>query len=110
MRRASRNKGGNGNNGAKWVRPQTRHRIYLRDGYACVYCGAADRLCLDHLVPRTMGGTNAPANLVTSCIPCNSRRQHRNLRSWYVVLRLGGTDTTPMRRRIRRLVRKVLPR
>ena len=26
-------------NGSKWIRPEKRMAIYLRDGLACVYCG-----------------------------------------------------------------------
>lgn len=69
-------------NGSKWIRPATRQRIYARDGWRCIWC---DRhasqvdgpLSLDHFLSHYAGGSNAPDNLLTSCISCNSRRQHR---------------------------------
>lgn len=69
-------------NGGKWIRPEKRLAIYLRDRFECGYCGcdlrhAAPReLTLDHLVPRVDGGSNDHRNLVTSCLSCNSRRRH----------------------------------
>jgi hypothetical protein len=69
--------------GSKWIRPTTRHRIYLRDGGRCVWCGSAasvaSPLTLDHVVPRRRGGTNAPSNLITACGPCNSWRGDRSI-------------------------------
>jgi 5-methylcytosine-specific restriction endonuclease McrA len=41
---------------------------------ACVYCGSADRLELDHVVPMSRGGTNRPENVVIACCPCNRRK------------------------------------
>ncbi len=54
-------------------------RTFVRDNYRCVYCGKDmlssldDWLSLevDHLVPKTGGGTDAEDNLVTSCKVCN---------------------------------------
>lgn len=66
--------GGNAGHGMHWIRDTTRRRIYWRDGFTCVWCGATRNLCLDHIVPRSKGGTNAPSNLVTSCLRCNEWR------------------------------------
>jgi hypothetical protein len=66
-----------------WIRPEKRLAIYLRDGLACCYCGAAvedgAKLTLDHLRPYKSNGTNLPTNLVTCCLSCNSSR---GARSW----------------------------
>ena len=47
----------------------------MRDcGRRCVYCGTAldlASLTLDHVYPRSLGGTGVPGNLVASCGPCN---------------------------------------
>jgi hypothetical protein len=65
-----------------WIRPAKRLAIYLRDGLACVYCGASieggAKLTLDHLRPYCSGGTNAETNLVTCCHTCNSARGNRS--------------------------------
>lgn len=61
----------------KWNRmiKYNRSNILLRDGFACQYCGnskeAANRLTLDHVVPRTHGGKTNWTNIVTACQRCN---------------------------------------
>jgi 5-methylcytosine-specific restriction endonuclease McrA len=65
----------------RWIRVDLRLAIYLRDAFRCVYCcrdlhGADPRdVALDHIIPRVDGGSNKPANLVTSCRSCNCSRQ-----------------------------------
>lgn len=54
-----------------------RFQILHRDRFACRYCGArpgADLLEVDHLVPRSMGGSDRRENLVAACRTCNSRK------------------------------------
>lgn len=66
----------------RWIRPEKRKAIYLRDGLECVYCGDSDRLTLDHICPRVKGGNNGARNLVTACLSCNSSRQDRSVREF----------------------------
>lgn len=70
--------------GSKWIRPEKRLAIYIRDGWDCVYCRTVfplgRDLTLDHIVPRSLGGGNDAANLVTCCLSCNSSRQDAPLR------------------------------
>jgi 5-methylcytosine-specific restriction endonuclease McrA len=58
----------------------TRFNVFLRDGFACQYCGSEDDLTFDHLVPRSRGGRTTWENIVTACGPCNlakgGRRPH----------------------------------
>lgn len=72
--------------GGKWIQPVKRLAIYLRDGMACVYCGAKVEdgavLSLDHLLPQSYGGSNGEGNLVTCCKSCNCRRGNMDLASW----------------------------
>lgn len=64
-----------------WCRPRKRMAIYIRDGFACCYCGKDLRfspsreLSLDHLTPKVSGGNNNGSNLITACHECNSHRQ-----------------------------------
>jgi len=51
-------------------------RVLLRDGGRCVYCGEP-ATTLDHVRPRHAGGADHRTNLVSACLSCNSRRQHR---------------------------------
>ncbi|NUO45861.1 MAG: HNH endonuclease [Streptomyces sp.] len=55
----------------------TTTRDYLRDRWdnACAYCGATGvPLNIEHLRPRSRGGSNRTANLVLACIPCNTAK------------------------------------
>jgi len=101
-------------NGSKWCRPSTRQAIYNRDGFCCAYCGASAEdgtlLTLDHVLAVELGGTNDPTNLVTACFSCNSAKQDKTTREWFLYLRDGGTDTAKIGPRIRRLCAKELDR
>ncbi len=57
-----------------------RFRIFVRDGFRCQYCCKKfppQTLTLDHIMPRSRGGSDDPGNLATSCIPCNQRKSNR---------------------------------
>ncbi len=54
-----------------------RHRIYRRDGGECVYCGSTKQLTLDHVIPKSKGGSNEWTNLVTCCHKCNLHKADR---------------------------------
>lgn len=75
--------------GGKWIQPRKRLAIYLRDGMACVYCGAkvedGATLSLDHLLPQSYGGSNGEGNLVTCCKACNCKRGNMSLADWLEV-------------------------
>jgi len=68
------------NNGGKSKRITLgrRARIYLRDSYTCMGCGLNDptgkALTIDHIKPRSKGGTNDDRNLQTMCSPCNNAK------------------------------------
>ncbi len=58
----------------------TRQNVFLRDKHTCQYCTRvfSERdLNLDHVLPRDRGGKTTWENIVTSCIPCNSRKANR---------------------------------
>ena len=53
-----------------------RRAILERDG-KCLACGANEDLTLDHIVPRSKGGSDAEDNLQTLCRKCNSAKSNR---------------------------------
>jgi 5-methylcytosine-specific restriction endonuclease McrA len=58
----------------------SRRNIFLRDGFACQYCGVRPgvrELNLDHVLPRSRGGRSSWENLATSCHPCNLTKGRR---------------------------------
>jgi 5-methylcytosine-specific restriction endonuclease McrA len=76
-----------GKHGMNWIRQEKRFALYMRDDFTCAYCGgtSADdgiKLTLDHLKPRSKGGSNAAENLVTCCLSCNSARGNRTIKSF----------------------------
>lgn len=96
---AERKNAGSGrsvNRSSKWITLEKRAAIYIRDEWRCVYCdreahGAAFRshktaiypgLNLDHVIPRSRGGTNDAGNVVTACEDCNRRKSDRTLDEW----------------------------
>lgn len=90
-----------------WIAPVTRLAHYIRCQFTCQACGkelldAEPRmLSLDHLVPRSKGGTNAASNLILVCTPCNAARKNRPWREAYP----GGAHA-----RIKRTIRRKLNR
>jgi hypothetical protein len=50
--------------------------VRARDKYRCQYCGVVmpPDLEVDHIVPRSRGGSNRPANLVAACHDCNTEK------------------------------------
>jgi len=58
----------------------TRFNVFLRDRFACQYCGDAfpsHDLTFDHVVPRSRGGRTTWENVVSACAPCNLRKGGR---------------------------------
>ena len=58
----------------------TRFNLFLRDEFACQYCGSTGELTFDHVVPRAAGGVTSWENVVAACAPCNLRKGSRSLR------------------------------
>jgi hypothetical protein len=73
-----------------WLNQRLRDAILERDDYTCGYCGTKPKklyrrynggsynwpreicvLHVDHMVPRSKGGSDHPHNLVTACEGCN---------------------------------------
>lgn len=63
-----------------------RRAVFLRDGHACQYCGSTAE-SIDHVVPRSRGGTHSWENVVAACRPCNSRKEDRLLHETSLRLR-----------------------
>lgn len=89
-------------NGSKWIRPEKRLAIYLRDRFTCSYCGVDLRdkepaeVSLDHLKPFSKGGTNEATNLVTACRSCNCGRGDK---PWRQYATPGAIERIQRRRR-----------
>jgi 5-methylcytosine-specific restriction endonuclease McrA len=52
----------------------TRRAVFARDNWTCQYCGVRGQLTVDHVIPRSKGGSSTWENIVASCAPCNRRK------------------------------------
>jgi hypothetical protein len=87
--------------------PYDLNRIYDCTSGKCHLChkrlafrnygafGAKGAWDVDHLVPRSLGGTDHPNNLRAACIPCN-RYVKNNRRSNSAVRMLNGVSRAPL--------------
>lgn len=73
----------------------TRRALFARDGHVCQYCGTGTRLTIDHVIPRSRGGTSAWENVVTACAPCNLRKGDRLLHEAGMLLRRSPRPPHP---------------
>ena len=58
----------------------SRRNLFKRDHHTCQYCGArpgTPELTIDHVVPRSLGGTSTWENCVLACVTCNARKANR---------------------------------
>ena len=56
------------------INTRQRFRVLARDNFRCGYCGATPDVAdlhIDHILPRSAGGTNDICNLITACSQCN---------------------------------------
>lgn len=56
----------------------SRRNIFERDRYTCQYCGSVpprSELSIDHVVPRSRGGTTTWRNVVLACTDCNTHKR-----------------------------------
>lgn len=86
-------------------------KILKRDGYRCVYCGqkgnAHIALEIDHVTPRSWGGSNTTDNLVTACARCNNLKGDLNLKLFMAYLKERfETKTAPIVARVKAALRK----
>jgi 5-methylcytosine-specific restriction endonuclease McrA len=60
----------------------SRKNIFKRDRYTCQYCGkqpGPEELTIDHVIPRSRGGTSTWENCLLACVECNKRKADKTL-------------------------------
>lgn len=58
----------------------SRRNLFRRDHATCQYCGArpgSAELTIDHVIPRSQGGTSTWENCALACVSCNARKANR---------------------------------
>ena len=56
-----------------------KRNILKRDGHTCQYCGhnSGERMTIDHVFPRSLGGRTVWENVVSACRACNLKKGSR---------------------------------
>ena len=75
---------------------QTKLRSYLFKKYngQCVYCGAKATE-IDHIIPKSSGGTNSIHNLVASCRSCNQMKSNKTLKEFGKIMNKNYSHLEP---------------
>jgi hypothetical protein len=61
----------------------TKKFVFGRDGNKCRYCGSTDsKFHIDHIIPRSRGGSDDPTNLCVACEPCNCSKNDSTPEEW----------------------------
>ncbi len=63
------------------INDAVRQQIRERAGFVCEYCHSPERLSanrftVEHLMPRSLGGSDDLINLALACRRCNERRSN----------------------------------
>lgn len=61
-----------------------RQSIKEKWNYQCAYCGSEENLTLDHIVPRSKGGSDRVTNILCACKECNNTKGHQAWYDWYM--------------------------
>jgi len=78
--------------------------VRKRDDYTCQYCGQdlhGKRCEVDHIKPKSRGGTDVPDNMVASCEDCNKSKDNLTLDEWVKLLEAHPTEIN--KKRLRRV-------
>ena len=55
-----------------------RENIFIRDSFSCQYCGE-DAESIDHIMPKSKGGSHEWSNVVACCKKCNLLKADKQL-------------------------------
>ncbi|MHB1901514.1 MAG: RNA-guided endonuclease IscB [Cuniculiplasma sp.] len=79
---------------------ELREYLLAKFDRTCVYCGAKDvPLNIDHIQPRSRGGSNRVSNLALACIACNQSKGNLDLGAW-LGSRFGSTEAEAISMRV----------
>jgi hypothetical protein len=80
--------------------PLVRRRRVSGDAWSmsrrCAYCDRPlkrSEVSVDHLLPRSRGGDDSPANLVVCCRQCNDAKGNKTVEEWIDGIRQGAGRT-----------------
>jgi len=68
------------------VSDERRTRIYSKTNGWCFYCTTTPAVHLDHMHPKSRGGSDRDDNLIGACAPCNIRKNDRTVEEYRAYL------------------------
>jgi hypothetical protein len=77
---------------------ELRFAVFARDGYHCKSCNSMGPLHPHHIIFKSQGGADHPANLITVCWKC-----HRAIHDGFLKCELDKDDNGPVYVRFIRL-------
>lgn len=75
---------------------ELREYLLYKYHHTCVYCNGISKdsiLEVDHVIPRSKGGSSSIRNLVIACHTCNSNKNNNSLDKWQTSLGSNRLDT-----------------
>jgi 5-methylcytosine-specific restriction endonuclease McrA len=64
---------------------EVREYVLEKWGRKCAYCGVENvPLEVEHIQPRSRGGSNRPSNLTLACVPCNQGKGNQDIRDFLI--------------------------
>lgn len=66
------------------ARRKWRQSIKEKWDYQCAYCKSDENLTLDHITPRSKGGSDRLANVLCACKKCNNSKGHQMWSEWFL--------------------------
>ncbi|MBI2878065.1 MAG: HNH endonuclease [Candidatus Tectomicrobia bacterium] len=59
----------------------SKKNVFKRDKYTCQYCGSTEgEMTIDHVIPKSRGGTTCWENVVVACQKCNLKKSDQTLK------------------------------
>ena len=53
-----------------------RRKVFASNS-KCMYCGSIENLQIDHIYPKSKGGSDFPMNLQVLCSTCNVKKSNK---------------------------------
>jgi len=83
----------------KYTLAFNKKNILKRDNYTCQYCGrnSGEKLTIDHVLPRSLGGRTIWENVVSACQACNLKKGNKTLQGANMqLLRFPARPLSPL--------------